>query len=112
MPEELRKFLTAMLIGLVGDYAETVKYAMQKELISTKRPQIWKINNAYSDLFQSIPQFVAQAANPVPVQGAGLDIASIMQALTQPQAVQPAVAAPAAPQTIQHNGQTYVLQTP
>ena len=109
MPEELRKFLTAMLIGLVGDYAETVKYAMQKELISTKRPQIWKINNAYSDMFQSIPQFVSQAANPVPAQS-GLDITSILSALTQPG--QPAVAAPAAPQTIQHNGQTYVLQTP
>ena len=118
MNEAQKGVLTSMLIGLVGSYIETVQYAVQKELISTKRPQIWKIKNAYDDMFQSAPQFMAQAANPIPVQGTGLDIASLMQTLTQPQAIpqpqagQPAVAAPAAPQTIQHNGQTYVLQIP
>tara|TARA_Y100000310_G_scaffold323382_1_gene383634 strand:+ start:83 stop:421 length:339 start_codon:yes stop_codon:yes gene_type:complete len=112
MDEKLRALLTSMLIGLVGDYIETMKFVAQKQIISSRNPQSWMVDKAYNSMFQNVPQFASQAANPVPVQGAGLDIASIMQALTQPQAGQPAVAAPAAPQTIQHNGQTYVLQTP
>jgi len=110
MPEELRKLLTSMLIGLLGDYIETMKFVAQKQIISSRNPQGWMVDKAYNSMFQNVPQFASQAANPVPVQGSGIDIATIMSALAQPG--QPAVAAPAAPQTIQHNGQTYVLQTP
>ena len=112
MPEELRKLLTSMLIGLLGDYIETMKFVAQKQIISSRNPQGWMVDKAYNSMFQNVPQFASQAANPVPVQGSGIDIATIMSALSQPQPGQPAGAAPAAQQTIQHNGQTYVLQTP
>ena len=108
MNEKAIAMLSSMLLGLVADYIETMKFVTQKQIISSRNPQGWMVDKAYNSMFQNVPQFASQAANPMPTQGGGMDIVSIMQALTQPNQA----GANAAPQTIQQHGQTYVLQRP
>jgi Na+/H+ antiporter NhaD/arsenite permease-like protein len=91
MSEEQRALLIAMMFGLVGDYIETMKFVVNKNLITQRRPQAWMVDNAYSSLFQNAPQYAAMATSPTPVQGQGPDIGALMTALLQGNASAPNV---------------------
>ena len=96
MDPKFVQLLQAQLLAIVGDYYETMKFVISKNIISNKRPQIWQVEQAYQNIPQNIIQMTAQAANPVPVQqGSGIaDILKLLQSGTQVQTPQQPPAQP------------------
>ena len=91
MDPKFVQLLQAQLLAVVGDYYETMKFVISKNIISNKRPQVWQVEQAYQNIPQTIIQMTATAANPVPVQqGSGIaDILKLLQSGTEVQTQQP-----------------------
>ena len=106
MTEEQLAVYNAMMFGLVGDYIESQKFVINKNLITQRRPQAWMVDNAFSGIFQNVPQFVAQATSPMPVQGQGVNIADIMKALLSANDTDSSVSKPTADSVV-IGGETY-----
>ena len=88
MDPKIQALLQAMLLAILGDYVETMKFVLQKQIISSRSPQPWMVDKAYNTLFNNVPQFASQAANPVPVQS-GNSMADILALLQSGQPIQP-----------------------
>ena len=53
--------LKVIMLQLLTNYIEQSNYAAQKQLLSSRNPQPWMVDKAYSNLFQNVPQYFAQA---------------------------------------------------
>ena len=61
----MNEVLRAMLLNMLQSYVQTSMYATQKLLLSQRRPNQWQIDNAFSGMFQNVPQFAAQCQQPM-----------------------------------------------
>ena len=96
MNEQQLAVYNAMMFGLVGDYIESMKFVINKNLITQRRPQAWMVDNAFSGIFQNVPQFAAQATSPMPVQGQGVNIGDLMKTLLSAKTAGSSVSRPTA----------------
>tara|TARA_R100000008_G_C3584771_1_gene171322 strand:+ start:2443 stop:2754 length:312 start_codon:yes stop_codon:yes gene_type:complete len=74
------KKLQAIMLNLLMNYIEQSMYAAQKQLLSSRNPQPWMVDKAFTNLFQNVPSYYAQSTmQPGQQQGGMQDIlASIL----------------------------------
>ena len=61
----MNKVLEALLLQMLQNYVQMSMYSVQKLMLTQRRPNQWQIDNAFSGMFQNVPQFAAQCQQPM-----------------------------------------------
>ena len=60
----MNEMLRVMLLEMLQGYVKMSMFATQKLLLTQRRPNQWQIDNAFSGMFQNVPQFAMQCQQP------------------------------------------------
>ena len=103
------EIIKALMLQMVQQYAGLSMYAIQKTVLSARNPQQWRIDNAFSGIINNLPQYGAQASQPLAQLNQGIDLQGLLGMLAQGANTTGSGTQTAPPQTITHNGATYTL---
>jgi hypothetical protein len=73
------KVLQGIMLNLLQQYISMSIYAAQKQVLTSRNPQPWMVDKAFSGLFHNIPQYHAMSTmQPQQQQGQGIDINALL----------------------------------
>ena len=75
--------LRAMLLEMLQGYVKMSMFAVQKQMLTQRRPNQWQIDNAFQGMFQNVPQFAMQCQQPtMDVSKPAIDPAQVQAMIT------------------------------
>ena len=57
--------LRTMLLEMLQGYVKLSMFAVQKQMLTQRRPNQWQIDTAFSGMFQNVPMYAAQCQQPM-----------------------------------------------
>ena len=76
--------LRAMLLEMLQGYVKMSMFAVQKQMLTQRRPNQWQIDTAFSGMFQNVPMYAAQCQQPMmDMNKPAIDPAQVQALITQ-----------------------------